>query len=406
MPRSLVHRAFLAPRAIGALLGVAALVLLTSTNLARAGQLIVDAPPLPGVPQAGLWSASCPSASDCMAVGVSYRHATGAALSEQLRGDRWSILPFPTGNENAALASVTCLSSRSCVAVGVVTLKHIDRPLVARWDGSQWTLEKIQGPGSPGSPDSASLWGVSCPARHSCFAAGADEDLASALVEHWNGHRWSAMRLPETDDDVELNGISCASAHSCVAVGDDFTGCQTPFAERWNGTSWSLASMPAIPQFGGSGPYPCGRLNDSTLAGASCASSGSCVLVGWLGVSGTFNDVPLVESAQSTATPWLMDGFPPVNHMVDPQGGGGYLEGVACRSAGVCTAVGAAASGNRSVAIVADLRLHRWSVRRVATKLSDPQLNGISCPTRSSCLVVGFGSDKHNNQIPLAMRVK
>jgi hypothetical protein len=64
---------------------------------------------------------SCPSPSDCVAVG-SFTNPQGKAmtLSEQWNGTNWSILPTPNPSDSIAsyLSSVSCPTAQTCTAVG------------------------------------------------------------------------------------------------------------------------------------------------------------------------------------------------------------------------------------------------------------------------------------------------
>ena len=61
---------------------------------------------------------------------------------------------------------------------------------------------------------------------------------ARALIERWNGRRWSIQQTPQPAGATQsdLSGVSCASGTSCTAVGFFTNGAdqQVTFAERWN----------------------------------------------------------------------------------------------------------------------------------------------------------------------------
>ena len=73
---------------------------------------------------------------------------------------------------------------------------------------------------NPSGAKFTTLYGVACPTSASCFAVGQDQDrnyMLHALVEHWNGHRWSIMPSPTATDG--LNAVTCPNAEDCIAVG-------------------------------------------------------------------------------------------------------------------------------------------------------------------------------------------
>lgn len=416
MPTTLDHRFSLTRRTARllvatALLTACAVGALGGPNVAHATAVSVQRPPVPGAPRGTPFGLSCASATNCMTVGLTYQHTPQVtrALADRWNGQSWSATSFPMGRQNVQLNDVACPSKRSCIAVGMVTT-FADHPIAAHWNGSRWSLQRVPSPTSYGSVDAASLWGISCPARNTCFAVGDDEDQNTSLAERWNGRRWAMMRFAEpATQSSELWDVSCASGTRCVAVGDLWPGCQVPYLERWNGQTWTIASTAAIPGFDGSGQYPCGIENDSSFSGASCVHSGSCFVVGWRGVAGTDRDVPLVERSSSALGSWHVQPFPSVSRLEGSTEGGGYLAGISCPSARTCVAAGAATSanvgnGDRSVAMLAELRGQHWATRKVMTGLSRSALFDVACPTSKVCLAVGSGLNRQGHERPFAVK--
>ncbi len=146
----------------------------------------------------GMNGVSCAGATTCVAVGA---HAIVTAnflpLSERWNGKSWSLtrrVPYPRGN--AFLNSVSCPTPTNCYAVGAFDPSGFGvgsqpRAFVDHWNGTTWT-------GVP-SPNfgmlSSWLAAVSCTSATNCFAVGYVSELffqnAVTLIEHWDGIAWT-----------------------------------------------------------------------------------------------------------------------------------------------------------------------------------------------------------------------
>lgn len=181
---------------------------------------------------------SCPGTQLCMAVG---EYDTGpnttATLAETWNGTSWRVLPTPPGGRHARLMHVSCPTSSDCVAVGDDGTLSSRKLLIERWNGTSWTVQKS--PQVPGT-DGPQFGSVSCAAASSCTAMGnyLTSTGTKLLVEHWNGTSWVRQHIPGAASN-SLFYVSCASATSCTAVGLSMTA-------HWNGTTWTL-QQPAIP---------------------------------------------------------------------------------------------------------------------------------------------------------------
>jgi hypothetical protein len=210
-------------------------------------------------------SVSCPSSSDCIAVG----YAPGGALIENWNGDSWSVT---SSVANEGLGSITCLNVSFCVAVGATG----SSTFIEAWNGMSWSVMPSPNQGTSGSY----LTGVSCSSSTSCVAVGEyltpNEGVLTSqnLAETWDGTNWSITQSALVDDSSVLDSVSCVSSVSCTAVGlsineggpevVDYT-----LAETWNGVSWSVLETPNP---GNQEPW---------LQAVSCASVGNCIAVGF-----------------------------------------------------------------------------------------------------------------------------
>ena len=209
---------------------------------------------------------ACPADHECVAVGVGYRR-TGAgyfAIADYWNGSRWTAARAADPGSSSLVGAVSCPSARSCYAVGQYVPKGslAWAPLIEHWDGSQWFQQAAPVP--PGT-SYGSLSGVSCPTARFCVAAGTDG--AGALIERWNGRRWSAS-VPPSSPSAMLYGVSCPSAANCFAVGTD----RRPPAARWSSGGGAAAGRSRHPR-------AVGQLLPVAPVGP-CVSATRCLAVG------------------------------------------------------------------------------------------------------------------------------
>lgn len=367
--------------------GLAALLCATLLLAAASGAGVIRQRWVPTVPLGGgtFQGVSCPSATACVAVGTSPLGAgTLAALFD---GVHWSSLPTPSvGSEiTSGLASVSCVSSKLCVAAGASSGIEETVTLVERWDGTQWSVESIHQPGyltgvscgsaqtciavgsrfvsfssatsstsavmevwngvdwsvgriarRPGWADT-SLQSVSCRSADSCTAVGyfnvgsgcsfsGDPCHVGALVEHWDGYRWSIQSVPTLPGwrSDSLEAISCSSSRYCFAIGtlSDMQS-TVPFAASWDGRRWSSQLLPKPPN----------RIG-ATTAGLSCSSRRSCAAV--LSFTGFALDPGPTDAERWNGSRWSIQEVPLPAHVRHA-----FLGGVSCTSSSECIAVGA-----------------------------------------------------------------
>lgn len=201
-----------------------------------------------------LLTVSCPTASDCWAIGswvTGQLGARGGTLTEHWNGTRWSVVRTPTDTSGPPgsvagsptvgggpmVTDVSCATPATCVAVGYWSG---DRALVERWTGSAWVLAR---PARPRGPSAIGFNGVSCATPRWCVAVGGSYSAATRkarlLVERWNGAAWTIMPVAAPASAYGLFDVSCVTTRGCVAVGDTGSG---PFLDRWNGRLWTRAA--------------------------------------------------------------------------------------------------------------------------------------------------------------------
>jgi hypothetical protein len=217
---------------------------------------------------------SCSSAQSCVLIGARINDTShpgpGTPLSERWNGRRWqpvTIAPVPAG---VHLESLSCTSSTRCIAVGGSS--SVGSPsghaVIERYNGQRWSVSYQ----APTRIDGSQLTDVSCPTAGMCVAIGSQHlgsGRLSALVLVLRNGRWQTQTIALSKYPV-LAGVSCASASSCLVVGTGGNGgVFTPIARSFDGRSFSPASVP-----------------DATrLGGVSCTSSGPCLVTGSIGAT-------------------------------------------------------------------------------------------------------------------------
>jgi hypothetical protein len=208
----------------------------------------------------GFTGVSCSSPGRCTAVGQD-----GGALVERLRGGAWSLQRMaPAGATELAPLAVSCPSSSDCEAVGdTVDPSGQVSPLAERWNGTGWSLQS-----TALAQASSPLVAISCGAVARCLAVGSWLDqgyFTSGLSESLAVGSWSLDAVPgaaggpyfiaDEDDgtapDGMLTGVSCPAGASCVAVGSFYQSANSGsnaiddnVALRWNGSALS----PLVPE--------------------------------------------------------------------------------------------------------------------------------------------------------------
>ena len=171
---------------------------------------------------------SCPGPTDCTAVGVS-DSITGRSISvtplvEHWNGKTWTIVANPPTSRAAfsSLTAVSCPTTTNCIAVGSQesATDLTTKSFAEHWNGTAWS---IVAPANPKGATQVSLSDVSCRSGSSCYAVGASSTASAGktLVEHWNGTAWSVAPSanPAGATNAVLTSVSCPSRTSLLRRG-------------------------------------------------------------------------------------------------------------------------------------------------------------------------------------------
>jgi hypothetical protein len=200
-----------------------------------------------------------------------------------------------------------------------------------------------------------------------------------ALVEHWNGRRWSIQPTILTPGKPDtgllpsgLRAVSCTTTSACTALGSTNTG--VPSVERWNGRGWSIQAL---------------SLDGIEPTDVSCGSARACVAVGSRTDCGESDCIVSTDVQRWNGKRWSLQQFP------IPASWDFAFESVSCVSANACTAVGyfdpASCHAGCSEPWVERWDGKRWSLGRAPKPRGaiDVSLDAVSCTSTVACAVVG-----------------
>jgi WD40 repeat protein len=214
-----------------------------------------------------LYGVSCTSPASCMAVGT-YEPAGeisfSTGMAEEWNGRTWTVQKTAAEGSGGQLDGVSCPSATDCVAVG----NGLDDLLVEVWNGSTWTAQPIL---QVNVSRFGLLTDVSCSSTTACMTVGyyySDKGYKSGIAEQWNGSVWT-IRPTLKHRGIDLSEVSCVSASACTAVGIHDNGIAfKTLIEAWNGTAWVVQTSPD--------PSPNGNYlyGVSCTAAATCTTVG------------------------------------------------------------------------------------------------------------------------------------
>jgi hypothetical protein len=322
----------------------------TTCTIVGTGTLVLRGPgahptpepvPAPGGPATGeLLSMSCTPGGFCAATSSSRHQPLIHPVGGRWRSAQGSIVQ---------MWGVSCVSATFCMAVGATP--GIGNGSAAQWNGTRWSPVPMPRPGGR-----ADAYAVDCVSATWCMAVGFIWDGAP-LVEHWDGSQWHVLPAPGATNTGYLD-VDCVSTSACLAVGSNDLGNGPPVAARWDGSAWQSV---------GTGQLPGTAAPDSV----SCWSATRC-LVAWgqrSGAVGRWNGTTFRISH--------------VAHMTGPRFTP-QIEGVACRAADDCLAVGRSGPRGHSRAALQAWDGRSWHV------VDGPAISGVG----SALLTAACGTQR------------
>ena len=350
-----------------------------------------------------LTDVSCPSATDCMAVG--YDHYTEEAFAEAWSGSKWKVLDWSIGVD--AEPALSCFISTSCHIIATSGETKGTRLLGRVGESESW-WSSFRAFAVPAGATDWKLRDVSCSSESACTAVGYSYSSATGyktLVERYNGTSWSIQKSVEPNEGngyEAMSSVSCASATHCMAVGEADS---KPFAAKWNGSEWLLAPVPGSAM---------GRLED-----VSCPSATSCMAVGNLGwwAPWSWGWGPSMMESETLAASWNGSAWSTLETpeaSEEPPASDSHLTAVSCLSASSCVAVGSflteeGEEGEEEKALAEVWDGSEWTVQPSTSPAVFSTLDSVSCTATTQCTAIGNARPEYgetNNMVTLGERIK
>ncbi|GAA2050007.1 hypothetical protein GCM10009839_65260 [Catenulispora yoronensis] len=284
-----------------------------------------------------LTAVSMKSATDAWTVGVKYLNANTviATLAERWNGTRWQVTPTPSPTGNAdVLNGVADVSPANAWSVGYSeNTAGTYTALIEHWNGTRWS--QVPG-GTAATSSNETLNAVTAVSATDVWAVGEHFDSTVGgfvgLLEHFDGTAWHIVPSPITYTSNGIDhGIPSFNAVVATSSSDVWTasnsGVQTAVVEHWNGTAWSVVPTPPLAVLNGQ------AVNTVAVVGLAATSAGDVWAVG--GTTGFGRHAPhnqLVEHWDGAS--WSL--VPAPADAATPLG----LSGVAALSAGDAWALG------------------------------------------------------------------
>lgn len=218
---------------------------------AGGGWRVQDAPKL-GTADNTFGAVSAVSPQDVWAVGNFLPDTPGSnpdatlSLAAHFDGTRWTSTPTPNvGPDYNTLFGVAAAPGHAW-AVGV----RLDRDyhahsLIESWDGKSWQVVPTPELGTTRDL----LLSATAVSADDVWAVGEQQDRSgrfATLVEHWDGHRWSAEPSPDPGaTGNHLTSVAADGPSDVWAVGQrNGTTSDEPLVEHWDGHRWSVVPTP------------------------------------------------------------------------------------------------------------------------------------------------------------------
>ena len=233
--------------------------------------------------RAGFTDVSCATPAACVAVGTYDGAGRIRALAESWDGARWTLLPdLPlAGDADAGPPRVDCAAPTECVATVAVTRAGVTEPVLATWNGADWTVTATGL--TPPAGTTAAVDDVACAVPAACMAVGrfigAVGQPQPTFALTWDGDGWSSLPAPSSapvgDTESIRSRLSCGRPRWCVRLVSgavNFILLQYHNTlETWDGVAWRPAPRPFA-----------GNVNTDTAAALdiACTAPDACVVGG------------------------------------------------------------------------------------------------------------------------------
>ncbi len=391
-----------------------------------------------------LFSVSCTSAGNCVAVGLYVdSKGSGQPMIFTETGGVWgqgveAALPANAAPETAPfsqfafLDGMTCTSVGNCVAVGNYTdTSGNSQGLIVTETGGVWAQGIELNPQllpNAGANPFVFLNDVTCTHPGYCAATGGYVDTngnyQGLVVSETHGVWAQAVEItlpanaapnpnagPHTPNAgvVSMGEVSCFSPGNCVAGGqytDTNYNSQAMIATETNGV-WARAIELTLPANASTAE----ATQNGFLAGLACFSPGNCT------AGGGYNDIngnanPQVFNQTHGVWGTGVELTLPANAATAPGAQSAYLNGFRCTSRGNCIGYSAYtdSNGNGQPLVITETG-GVWAQgiepplpanAATAAGAQDSNIEGVSCTSPGVCAAVGQYVDTNGNYQPMA----
>jgi hypothetical protein len=184
------------------------------------------------------------AASDVWAVGTSTPYPSYTAWSAHWDGTSWTPepVPAPAGSISAILVAAAAVSADDVYAFGNYLTTGfpdpVEHPLLEHWDGRQWSILEL--------PDQNATYlgavAVISPTHVVVTGVRAAGDDYLPIAYTWNGRVWRAARDGSAAD--LLGQIAVISPRDAWSVSRETPDITDPIVEHWNGQRWTRVRIP------------------------------------------------------------------------------------------------------------------------------------------------------------------
>jgi hypothetical protein len=183
-------------------------------------------------------------------------------------------VPSPENGQFQFAFGVKAISPDDAWAVGNDGSGDPGTTVAEHWDGQSWTI--VPTPFlEDGKSAQNTLTGVTATGPDDVWTSGYesnvnDTNFAEPYLLHWNGNRWTLVKVPNKGTEGSLlNDVTALSPTDIWAVGQSGqnNGSILSLTEQFNGKTWTVVPSPD--------PGSVGNLKNNSLAGVSSPSAGT-----------------------------------------------------------------------------------------------------------------------------------
>ncbi|MEV4252365.1 hypothetical protein AB0J52_04255 [Spirillospora sp. NPDC049652] len=207
--------------------------------------------PIPGAQQSGNGDVSAVSARDAWLTGDTYDSRTQVERSfiQHWDGRRWRNVRLPALGDSFGLQAIDARGPNDAWAAGTDYTKNDTRPervILLHWDGRSW--KRVPAPST--GDWTTRIQRLRMVSRNDVWITGTSkrkpdwEEIRRPLLLHWNGHAWSAAKVP--DGRGELYDVA-VSGDRAIAAGDTYAPSlpdYTSYTLRRTPTGWRETTSP------------------------------------------------------------------------------------------------------------------------------------------------------------------